>query len=403
MPSAQRGAAVLPHQHIRHPCATCLWTDHPPAPCPPTCLPAFLCLPQLFETGVDEMSWDDLSQAREDWPSVREAHAYRAAAYQAVRAMLETTPCLDAPGGWGCPSWAVFMGFEHERIHIETSSVLIREVGVCGRGRGSPKGWCVEEGEQERQSKKAAANPLTTQACAAVSCSGRWCQFAVAMGRDTAHSTTCGTDHCCRLAGMLTSTSVAPSPPAARHSPSAPSCPQLPLAFVRKPEFWPEYHPTANSPSAPAPTPGVDHPVNPLLPVPGGTVVLGKPLDYPSFGFDNEYGQKVIQVAPFKASKYKVTNGEFHAFVKAGGYNTAALWSKEGWGWRTFRNVKWPTFWVPGEEAAAGCVGVGGGQGGSRWHGGCAGAQRGQERGRTRGADNVYLTSPRQQLWSSSC
>jgi hypothetical protein len=203
MPSAQRGAAVLPHQHIRHPCATCLWTDHPPAPCPPTCLPAFLCLPQLFETGVDEMSWDDLSQAREDWPSVREAHAYRAAAYQAVRAMLETTPCLDAPGGWGCPSWAVFMGFEHERIHIETSSVLIREVGVGGvsggggvqrvaawgrRGLtaggvcvwgGGPKGCCVEEGgagkAEVAAGREAAANPPTTQACVAVSCNGWRC------------------------------------------------------------------------------------------------------------------------------------------------------------------------------------------------------------------------------------
>ncbi len=26
---------------------------------------------------MDEMSWDDLSQGRNDWPSVRAAHAYR--------------------------------------------------------------------------------------------------------------------------------------------------------------------------------------------------------------------------------------------------------------------------------------------------------------------------------------
>lgn len=32
---------------------------------------------QLFETGVDEMSWDDLSQGRDDWPSIRDCHAYR--------------------------------------------------------------------------------------------------------------------------------------------------------------------------------------------------------------------------------------------------------------------------------------------------------------------------------------
>lgn len=31
----------------------------------------------MFETGVDEMSWDDLSQGRGDWPPVRALHAYR--------------------------------------------------------------------------------------------------------------------------------------------------------------------------------------------------------------------------------------------------------------------------------------------------------------------------------------
>lgn len=43
----------------------------------------------------------------------------------------------------------------------------------------------------------------------------------------------------------------------------------------------------------------------------------------------------------------QVTNGEFLAFVKGGGYSTAKYWSTEGWSWRTFRNVKWPTFWIP--------------------------------------------------------
>jgi formylglycine-generating enzyme required for sulfatase activity len=124
---------------------------------------------------------------------------------------------------------------------------------------------------------------------------------------------------------------------------------QLPLFLVRKPEYWPDYHPTANSPSPANPQAGVDFPDNPLLTVAGGSTTLGKPKDYPSFGFDNEYGSKTIEVAGFKASKYKITNGQFHAFVKAGGYNQPTYWSKEGWGWRTFRNVKWPTFWVPGE------------------------------------------------------
>lgn len=34
-------------------------------------------------------------------------------------------------------------------------------------------------------------------------------------------------------------------------------------------------------------------------------------------------------------------------FVKDGGYAKQEFWSKEGWAWKTFRNAKWPAFWVP--------------------------------------------------------
>lgn len=205
--------------------------------------------PQLFETGVDEMSWDDLSRAREDWPAVSAVTEYRRKAYAVIKEVIETHPCLDKEEvGWDDPGWAVFMGFEHERIHIETSSVLIRE---------------------------------------------------------------------------------------------------LPLDRVRKPEFWPDYHPSATQPSPALPAEGADFPANPLLPVVGQEVVLGKDLEYLSFGWDNEYGERRINVPTFRASKFKVTNGEFLRFVKASGYSQCKYWSQEGWGWRTFRNVKWPTFWIP--------------------------------------------------------
>jgi hypothetical protein len=79
------------------------------------------------------MSWDDLSQSREDWPSIRDCHAYRKTAYDIILRMLKSTPALEGPANWDTPGWAIFMGFEHERIHIETSSVLIREVraSIC--------------------------------------------------------------------------------------------------------------------------------------------------------------------------------------------------------------------------------------------------------------------------------
>lgn len=74
------------------------------------------------------MSWDDLSLARDDWPSIRALHTYRLEAYRVIRKVLEEHPCVDSPANWDNAAWAVYMGFEHERIHLETSSVLIREV-----------------------------------------------------------------------------------------------------------------------------------------------------------------------------------------------------------------------------------------------------------------------------------
>jgi hypothetical protein len=71
---------------------------------------------------------------------------------------------------------------------------------------------------------------------------------------------------------------------------------QLPLDCVRKPEFWPDYHPSVSQPSSHVPKQGTDYPVNTLLDVAGSRVVLGKPADFPSFGFDNEYGVKAIEV-----------------------------------------------------------------------------------------------------------
>lgn len=54
-------------------------------------------LAQLFETGVDEMSWDDLSRGRDDWPPVREVTEYRRKAYEVVRDVILNHPALDKP------------------------------------------------------------------------------------------------------------------------------------------------------------------------------------------------------------------------------------------------------------------------------------------------------------------
>jgi hypothetical protein len=41
------------------------------------------------------MSWDDLSRGRDDWPPVREVHAYRKQAYDVIRNVILNHPALD--------------------------------------------------------------------------------------------------------------------------------------------------------------------------------------------------------------------------------------------------------------------------------------------------------------------
>lgn len=86
---------------------------------------------------------------------------------------------------------------------------------------------------------------------------------------------------------------------------------------------------------------------NEWLSVSSGKVDLGKPHDFPSFGWDNEYGTRTVEVDEFKATKNLITNGEFLEFVKSGGYTSKSYWTEAGWQWRRFRNVLFPVFWVP--------------------------------------------------------
>ena len=83
----------------------------------------------IFAVGVDEMSWDDLNDDHYDWPAVQEVLDYRAQVRQTVLELIETMP-LSLPIDWDSNWWPIVMGIEHERIHLETSSVLIRQLPV---------------------------------------------------------------------------------------------------------------------------------------------------------------------------------------------------------------------------------------------------------------------------------
>ena len=84
-------------------------------------------LESIFAVGVDEMSWDDLNEQHYDWPTLLETQQYRDRVYALVTELIETLP-LELPITWESPWWVILMGIEHENIHLETSSVLIRQL-----------------------------------------------------------------------------------------------------------------------------------------------------------------------------------------------------------------------------------------------------------------------------------
>ncbi len=206
----------------------------------------------IFEVGVDEMMWDDMHKNDMLWPTVREVHEYRKEVYDVVKDAILNHPSLDDSNGpvtvnQSHPMWALFMGFEHERIHLETSSVLFREA---------------------------------------------------------------------------------------------------PKHLVQAPENWPPLHPSAfNDTPVSNPVQGVDYPPNQMISVKSDNVDLGKPANFPSYGWDNEYGERSVNVPDFSASEHMITNGEYYQFVKEGGYRNQEYWCDDGWAWRTHRNLKWPFFW----------------------------------------------------------
>lgn len=80
----------------------------------------------IFAVGVDEMSWDDLDDTHYDWPTPQAVKHYRDQVRAAVLNVIDHAT-LDGVIDWQHPWWAILMGIEHERIHLETSSVLIRQ------------------------------------------------------------------------------------------------------------------------------------------------------------------------------------------------------------------------------------------------------------------------------------
>ncbi|WP_448569789.1 5-histidylcysteine sulfoxide synthase [Thalassotalea ganghwensis] len=82
-------------------------------------------LEAICAVGVDEMSWDDLDSSHYDWPAVEDVRAYRDQVYHLVNQLIDNME-LTLPINQDSLAWVLLMGCEHERIHLETSSVIMR-------------------------------------------------------------------------------------------------------------------------------------------------------------------------------------------------------------------------------------------------------------------------------------
>ena len=99
----------------------------------------------IFAIGVDEMSWDDLNEKHYNWPPVAEVREYRNKAKEVILKLIDEMP-LTMPITWENPFWIIMMGIEHQRIHLETSSVLIRQLPLDEVVSGRFGERCTESG-----------------------------------------------------------------------------------------------------------------------------------------------------------------------------------------------------------------------------------------------------------------
>jgi gamma-glutamyl hercynylcysteine S-oxide synthase len=70
--------------------------------------------------------------------------------------------------------------------------------------------------------------------------------------------------------------------------------------------------------------------------VAAGAVVLGRSE---GFGWDNEFNAHTVDVGAFEIDRYKVSNGDYLKFIRAGGYDDETL------KWLVDKGIKHPVFW----------------------------------------------------------
>jgi ergothioneine biosynthesis protein EgtB len=82
-----------------------------------------------------------------------------------------------------------------------------------------------------------------------------------------------------------------------------------------------------------------------MVEVPAGPATLGLSSSGAVFGWDNEFEAHTVVLPSFTVDKYKVTNGEYLEFMRAGGYENRDLWKDADWRWRIEQGIAHPAFW----------------------------------------------------------
>jgi ergothioneine biosynthesis protein EgtB len=82
-----------------------------------------------------------------------------------------------------------------------------------------------------------------------------------------------------------------------------------------------------------------------MVSVSAGSTVLGMSRDAGQFGWDNEFGEILIDVPAFEIDRHMVTNGAFREFVEAGGYRESKWWAEKDWAWKEAERIEHPACW----------------------------------------------------------
>jgi ergothioneine biosynthesis protein EgtB len=81
----------------------------------------------------------------------------------------------------------------------------------------------------------------------------------------------------------------------------------------------------------------------------GGLVEVGH--EGPGFSFDNEGPRHRVWLEPFQLATRLTTNAEYLEFIRAGGYQNAALWLSDGWATVVREGWTRPIYWSPSLDA----------------------------------------------------